>query len=182
MVVAADFCICADGGANRLYEVAPGFAQHVSPAEARSLAKPAVSAGDLDSITDEARDFYEGLGTKICDLADDQDSTDLQKCITELESHFTIQQLAEATIIAAGQILCGIECSTSCIAVLTLPNNANPALLRTIRRSGWQTRSYFQCPQHTAQMATLAFGVMGRWEHGTAVTPWQAYNQNSQRF
>lgn len=101
---AAHFCICADGGANRLYDAAPSFAHHLSATEARELAKPAVIAGDLDSITVEVREFYQGLGTKIVDLSADQDTTDLQKCLIELEREFNVQELSEVSIIIAGQL------------------------------------------------------------------------------
>jgi len=99
---AAHYSICADGGANRLYDAAPSCAKQLPAAEARQLVRPAVIAGDLDSITDDVRHFYEHLGTRIKDLSHDQDSTDLQKCILELEHEFTAEQLEEVTIIAAG--------------------------------------------------------------------------------
>lgn len=105
---AAQTCICADGGANRLYEAAPSFAPHLSPAEARKQVKPAMIAGDLDSISQEVRHFYTQHGTRIVDLSQDQDSTDLQKCLFEVEKQFNAEQLSQYTIIAAGQtwILC----------------------------------------------------------------------------
>ena len=103
MCAAAQTCICADGGANRLYSAAPSFAPHLSAVEARRRAKPAAIAGDLDSISTEVRQFYSDEGTVIVDLSHDQDSTDFQKCLYELEKQFDAEQLMQYTIIAAGQ-------------------------------------------------------------------------------
>ena len=105
MRVAAETCICADGGANRLYDAAPSFVPHLTPLEARKLAKPAIIAGDLDSISEQVRHFYTQQGTRIMDLSYDQDSTDLQKCLMEVEKQFDAEQLQQYTIIAAGQPL-----------------------------------------------------------------------------
>ena len=100
--LAAHFCICADGGANQLYDAAPSFSPNLSAIEARRIAKPAIIAGDLDSITDEVRHFYAQVNTEIKDLSHDQDTTDLQKCLAELENKFGTQELAENTIVVAG--------------------------------------------------------------------------------
>ncbi|EGG01497.1 uncharacterized protein MELLADRAFT_92108 [Melampsora larici-populina 98AG31] len=59
--------ICADGGSNRLYDFNSDF-------------KPDFIKGDLDSIEESVKDYYSGLGVKIC-LDRDQDSTDLGKCL-----------------------------------------------------------------------------------------------------
>ena len=101
--LAADLCICADGGANRLYDAAPGFAQQLSASDARKLSKPAVIAGDLDSISSDVKGFYQSLGTRVVDLSHDQDTTDLQKCLNELKHELSPEQLADSKIIAAGQ-------------------------------------------------------------------------------
>ena len=42
---------------------------------------PDAIVGDLDSISDGARSYYESLGVRVVDLSRDQDSTDLQKCL-----------------------------------------------------------------------------------------------------
>ena len=176
---AAQFCICADGGANQLYDAAPRFAQHLSAVEARQLVRPAVIVGDLDSIKDEVRQFYAQLGTEIKDLSSDQNTTDLQKCLTELEHRFSTQELADMTIVVAGEchfLMCsamvvkaiGILLAYRC-QTLTLP-----AVCATLRGSRWQVGSHHECPQHSAQVATSAFSVVGRWQHGSASSAWQA--------
>lgn len=50
-----DFLICADGGANFLYD-------H----QEREEIIPKAIVGDLDSFKPEARKYYESKGTKIC--------------------------------------------------------------------------------------------------------------------
>ena len=93
---AAHFCVCADGGANRLYDK---FASQTR----REHFKPAVIAGDLDSIRPEVQQYYANLGTEVVNLSHDQDTTDLQKCLGQLETRLDGQQVANSTIVAAGQ-------------------------------------------------------------------------------
>ncbi|DBA82699.1 TPA: hypothetical protein ACH3X1_006935 [Trebouxia sp. C0004] len=114
----AQFCICADGGANQLYNAAPSFAQHLSAMEARQLVRPAVIVGDLDSITDEVRQYYAQLGTEIKDLSYDQNTTDLQKCLNELEHRFSTQELADTTIIVAGGLGGRLDHTMSALSTL----------------------------------------------------------------
>ena len=62
--------MCADGGANRVFDALP-----------RSAAPPDAILGDLDSIRPEVCQAYASGGVPVTDLSDDQDSTDLDKCI-----------------------------------------------------------------------------------------------------
>lgn len=75
-------CICADGGANRIYDCIPSLLPHEDPIKVRERYKPDVIKGDLDSIRPEVKEFYARLGTKILDNSDDQDTTDLWKCLS----------------------------------------------------------------------------------------------------
>lgn len=59
--------VCADGGANRLYEL-------------NSSVVPHIICGDLDSLSKEVQLEYEARGAKIQKIVD-QDRTDLQKSI-----------------------------------------------------------------------------------------------------
>lgn len=93
---AAHFIICADGGANRLYDAFP---------DKLSNFLPAVVAGDLDSIRPDVQQHFQKAGSEIVDQSQDQDTTDLQKCLGEIETRFTKQRLASSTIVAAGQLL-----------------------------------------------------------------------------
>ncbi|XP_047981041.1 thiamine pyrophosphokinase 2-like isoform X2 [Salvia hispanica] len=42
---------------------------------------PDVIKGDMDSVREEVSHFYTDLGTKVVDASDDQDTTDLHKCV-----------------------------------------------------------------------------------------------------
>ncbi|KAK9811230.1 hypothetical protein WJX72_000358 [[Myrmecia] bisecta] len=165
----ADLQVCADGGANRLYDQLPSLvqlaasdaaspqtkvaqpiadcrqdplhstAQHgvsgstaqthdaaptapnggvcpsLSPeqqpgtdlaAQLRQRYVPQAIIGDLDSLRPDVREFYEGLGTQTMDLSDDQDSTDLQKCLAYVQQHIAVApaDLADCQIVAVGAL------------------------------------------------------------------------------
>lgn len=61
---AAQLRICADGGANRLFDAAPQWAPQRTPEEARSAFTPHVIKGDLDSIRPEVAKFYTERGAR----------------------------------------------------------------------------------------------------------------------
>jgi len=69
---------CADGGANRLYDV------FSTKRLTRELYLPHLIKGDLDSLRPEVKNFYILNGVPV--IRDfDQDSTDLMKCVVALE-------------------------------------------------------------------------------------------------
>ncbi|EFJ10261.1 hypothetical protein SELMODRAFT_235596 [Selaginella moellendorffii] len=73
--------MCADGGANRLYNELPLLlGQEESIVRERFI--PDAIIGDLDSILPEVRQFYESRGTAVLDKSHDQDTVDLHKCIS----------------------------------------------------------------------------------------------------
>ncbi|KAG6917006.1 hypothetical protein DXG01_004271 [Tephrocybe rancida] len=69
---------CADGGANRLYDIFVG-----DPAS-RACFLPDVIKGDLDSIREDVRSYYASLGVPVVH-DEDQDSTDLMKCVGAIQ-------------------------------------------------------------------------------------------------
>ncbi|XP_041995513.1 thiamine pyrophosphokinase 1-like isoform X2 [Salvia splendens] len=77
----AQICICADGGANRLYDEMPLLFPDETALAVRQRYKPDLIKGDMDSVREEVSQFYRALGTRIVDASDDQDTTDLHKCI-----------------------------------------------------------------------------------------------------
>ncbi|CAZ79964.1 unnamed protein product [Tuber melanosporum] len=66
--------ICADGGANRLYDA-------YTTEEDRFSHAPACIAGDLDSLRPDVQSYYSTLGVEILKVVD-QDLTDFEKCLS----------------------------------------------------------------------------------------------------
>ncbi|CAA0832031.1 Thiamine pyrophosphokinase 1 [Striga hermonthica] len=81
----AQLRICADGGANRLYDELPQLFPDEDALEIRKRYKPNSIKGDMDSIRDEVLGFYKDLGTEVIDASDDQDTTDLHKCVAYIQ-------------------------------------------------------------------------------------------------
>jgi hypothetical protein len=54
----ASLHVCADGGANRLYDELPLWFPDDDPADVRQRHKPDVIKGDLDSIRPEVKEYY----------------------------------------------------------------------------------------------------------------------------
>ncbi|KAL1690484.1 thiamine pyrophosphokinase [Schizophyllum commune] len=83
---------CADGGANRLSEVL---------GDRRKELLPELIKGDLDSLRSDVKDYYEQLGVPVV-YDDDQDSTDLMKCVAALEEKERAEGKEQHDIIILG--------------------------------------------------------------------------------
>lgn len=77
--------ICADGGANRIFDELPALVDNNMRSEVRTEYVPDAIAGDLDSMRPDVQKFYASLGVPAKDLSADQDSTDLEKCLQLLK-------------------------------------------------------------------------------------------------
>ncbi|KAJ5317369.1 hypothetical protein PENANT_c034G10620 [Penicillium antarcticum] len=75
----ASYIICADGGANRLYDM-----MKLNGKESND--PPNAIIGDLDSIRPSVREHYEKLGVSVMEDPD-QYSTDFTKCLKYLNAH-----------------------------------------------------------------------------------------------
>uniref|UniRef100_A0ACD5XH94 Uncharacterized protein n=1 Tax=Avena sativa TaxID=4498 RepID=A0ACD5XH94_AVESA len=78
----AQLRVCADGGANRVFDGMPELLPGEDPEEVRHRYKPDAIKGDMDSIRPEVKEYYSNLGAQIVDESHDQDTTDLHKCIS----------------------------------------------------------------------------------------------------
>ncbi|KAL3827834.1 hypothetical protein ACJIZ3_016636 [Penstemon smallii] len=77
----AQLRMCADGGANRLYDELPQLFPEEEALAIRKRYKPDLIKGDMDSIREEVLQFYKNAGTEVVDASEDQDTTDLHKCV-----------------------------------------------------------------------------------------------------
>jgi len=75
---AAAFRVCADGGANRIYD-------HFGLAGLGDVASPKAICGDLDSLRDKVRLYFVARGTAV-HHDPGQDSNDMEKCLKLVKS------------------------------------------------------------------------------------------------
>ncbi|XP_023645463.1 thiamine pyrophosphokinase 1 isoform X1 [Capsella rubella] len=96
--------LCADGGANRIYDELPLFFPHEDASSIRNRYKPDVIKGDMDSIRRDVLDFYVSLGTQVIDESHDQDTTDLDKCILYIRDSASNLESSRFQILATGAL------------------------------------------------------------------------------
>ncbi|KAM7270974.1 hypothetical protein ACFE04_030188 [Oxalis oulophora] len=98
----AQIRLCADGGANRLYDDLP----HLSPFEedVRTRYKPDMIIGDMDSIRPQVLNFYTSLGIKVLDDSTDQNTTDLHKCIAYIPASTPSLDKSNLCILVTGAL------------------------------------------------------------------------------
>lgn len=77
---------------------------HEDPSEVRNRYKPEVIKGDLDSVRKDVLGFYSNLGTKVVDESDDQDTTDLHKCIAYIRDITSDNDKSNLCILVAGAL------------------------------------------------------------------------------
>lgn len=59
----------------------------------------------MDSARPEVLDFYRQHGAEVIDLSEDQDSTDLHKCLAYIEQHYSQERLQHLHILVVGALL-----------------------------------------------------------------------------
>jgi thiamine pyrophosphokinase len=79
----ASYTLCADGGADRLYNLTTRSHPNLAPNEALRKALPSSIHGDLDSLSNSTRASYTALGVEITQDPD-QYSTDFGKGIKKV--------------------------------------------------------------------------------------------------
>ncbi|KAI3890979.1 hypothetical protein MKW92_047290 [Papaver armeniacum] len=100
----AKLVLCADGGANRLFDEMPHLFPHQDPIQIRNIYKPDVIKGDMDSLRTEVKEFYANLGSRIVDVSEDQDTTDLHKCVSFILEDSTLGKSDDLCILDAGAL------------------------------------------------------------------------------
>lgn len=79
----ASLRICADGGANRVFDLLRGELPHSETLDALRKAPPSLIHGDLDSLLPHVREQYEAIGVEVSEDPD-QYSTDFGKAIKQV--------------------------------------------------------------------------------------------------
>ncbi|XP_037468591.1 thiamine pyrophosphokinase 3-like isoform X2 [Triticum dicoccoides] len=100
--------VCADGGANRVFDGMPELLPGHDPDDVRSRYKPDVIKGDMDSVRPEVKEYYSNLGTKIADQSHDQDTTDLHKCVAFITDNSPGSDKSNLCILVLGAL--GDDC------------------------------------------------------------------------
>ncbi|RMZ71947.1 thiamine pyrophosphokinase [Pyrenophora seminiperda CCB06] len=85
--------VCADGGANRLFDMLKS-----DSTEQREDYLPDLIHGDLDSLRDDVRDYYQARGV-VVSRDRDQHSTDFGKCMQELSSRLPASALKDVLVL-----------------------------------------------------------------------------------
>ncbi|CAN1353284.1 Thiamine pyrophosphokinase 1 [Linum perenne] len=96
--------VCADGGANRVYDEMPLLFPDEGVADVRHRFKPDVIKGDMDSVRAEVLNFYSDLGTKVVDESHDQDTTDLHKCVAYISDVMQDVDPSNVCILVTGSL------------------------------------------------------------------------------
>lgn len=96
--VKAKLRVCADGGANRWFDIVSKLSPNPTAAGTREKL-PDLIRGDLDSLRDDVRKFYEERGVKVDDLSEDQDSTDLTKAVNYVDKKLQEMGATEDVVI-----------------------------------------------------------------------------------
>nr|ACG28522.1 thiamin pyrophosphokinase 1 [Zea mays] len=121
--------VCADGGANRVFDGMPALLPGQDPDEVRASYKPDVIKGDMDSVRPEVKEHYSNLGTRIVDESHDQDTTDLHKCIAFIAENYSATNKSNLSILVLGALGGRFDHEMGNINVLHLFPSINIVLL-----------------------------------------------------
>jgi thiamine pyrophosphokinase len=85
----------------------------------------------MDSARPEVLDFYRQHGAEVIDLSEDQDSTDLHKCLAYIEQRFSREQLQRLHILVVGALY--LPCSDKLTIRLPLLGDCSAALMDMVQ-------------------------------------------------
>jgi thiamine pyrophosphokinase len=144
--------VCADGGANRVFDGMPELFPGQDPDEVRRRYKPDVIKGDLDSVRPEVKEYYSNMGTQIVDESHDQDTTDLHKCVAFITENSAIPNKSNVNFLSSitwchyppssQNLLPYLSFNCSCVSLLLGP-------LGEGLTTRWETSTYFISSQTT---------------------------------
>ncbi|KAF8807026.1 thiamine pyrophosphokinase Thi80 [Phlegmacium glaucopus] len=121
---------CADGGANRLFD-------SFRTSEERNKYFPDLIKGDLDSIRPQVREYYSSYGVPVSH-DNDQDSTDLMKCIASLRDKEVFQGSPQYDIILLGGLSGRLDQTVHTLSYLhKLRKDRNRVFAITDDNVGW---------------------------------------------
>lgn len=90
----SSYAICADGGANRLYDMTEGLRNSDGVGVISRAACPRVFPnaikGDMDSIRSDVRGYYTSAGVSVVE-DDGMDTNDLEKCLWEVNNNVQVR-------------------------------------------------------------------------------------------
>ncbi|TVU20931.1 hypothetical protein EJB05_30537 [Eragrostis curvula] len=96
--------ICADGGANRIFDEMFDMTNDKDQKSSRNRYIPEIIEGDMDSIRPEVKLFYSNQGSKISDKSYDQETTDLHKCISRIHHHIPNNEKPNLSVLVTGAL------------------------------------------------------------------------------
>ncbi|KAJ3702076.1 hypothetical protein LUZ61_005781 [Rhynchospora tenuis] len=96
--------ICADGGANRIFDGVPKLFPDQNQLNIQHRYIPNVIKGDMDSIRPEVHKFYAELGSEIIDKSENQDTNDLHKCISFIREQTPAWDHSNLCILVTGAL------------------------------------------------------------------------------
>ncbi|CAL4976366.1 unnamed protein product [Urochloa decumbens] len=100
----ANLRICADGGANRIFDEMFQMTNDEDEKATRNRYIPEIIEGDMDSIRPEVKLFYSSQGSKISDKSHNQETTDLHKCISRIHHHTPDHEKANLCVLVTGAL------------------------------------------------------------------------------
>uniref|UniRef100_A0A0D9V0S3 Thiamine pyrophosphokinase n=2 Tax=Leersia perrieri TaxID=77586 RepID=A0A0D9V0S3_9ORYZ len=96
--------ICADGGANRIFDEMFQLTNEQDYERVRNRYIPEIIEGDMDSIRPEVKRFYSSQGSQISDKSHNQETTDLHKCISRIHRSTSDHEKTNLCVLVTGAL------------------------------------------------------------------------------
>ncbi|XP_066306309.1 thiamine pyrophosphokinase 2-like [Miscanthus floridulus] len=100
----ANLRICADGGANHIFDEMYQMTNDEDKKSTRNKYVPEIIEGDMDSIRPEVKLFYSSQGSKISDKTHNQETTDLHKCISRIHHRTPDHEKPNLCVLVTGAL------------------------------------------------------------------------------